>query len=91
ILCLGHQITPEDLPDELSSAGDSEGQVHIGKGMTLEEIEMMVIQSTLRRNHGDKQKTADELGISLRTIYRKLEMVTAGQEPISHSRRGELS
>jgi DNA-binding NtrC family response regulator len=80
ILCLGHQITPEDLPDELSNGGESDGEIHIGKGMTLDEIEMKVIQNSLKRNHGDKQKTADELGISLRTIYRKLENVAETQE-----------
>jgi transcriptional regulator with PAS, ATPase and Fis domain len=77
ILCLGHQITPEDLPDELSHVGDYESQVFVGKGMTLDQIEMMVIQNSLKRNHGDKQKTADELGISLRTVYRKFENVGA--------------
>jgi two-component system, NtrC family, response regulator HydG len=80
ILCLGHQVTPEDLPDELSHAGDGDSQVYVGKGMTLEQIEMMVIQNSLKRNHGDKQKTAEELGISLRTIYRKMESVGAAPE-----------
>ena len=82
ILCLGHQVTPEDLPDELSNAGGAESQVFIGKGMTLEEIEMAVIQSALKRNHGDKAKTAEDLGISLRTVYRKLELVAPGQDPV---------
>jgi len=84
ILCLSHQITPEDLPDEVSHAGDSESQIFIGKGMTLEEIELRVIQSALKRNHGDKGKTADDLGISLRTIYRKMEMVGSKLESPAH-------
>lgn len=88
ILCLGHQITPEDLPDELSHAGESDSQIFVGKGMTLDEIEMMVIQSALKRNHGDKAKTADDLGISLRTIYRKLEMVGTAQDA-APSKRAE--
>ena len=41
--------------------------------MTLAEIEMSIIRATLERNHGDKAKTAEDLGISLRTIYRKLD------------------
>lgn len=73
ILCLGHQITVEDLPDELSNNPEAGSQLYIGRGMTMEEIELSVIQNTLKRNHGDKQKTAEELGISLRTIYRKLD------------------
>ena len=77
ILCMGHQITPEDLPDELTSASDPVMPLFVGQGMTLEEIELAVIQSAMRRNHGDKAKTAEDLGISLRTVYRKLDAVTA--------------
>ncbi len=80
ILCLGHQITPEDLPDELSNGEGSGLQFNLGSGMTLEEIELTVIQNSLKKNHGDKARTAEELGISLRTIYRKLDAVAAHQE-----------
>jgi DNA-binding NtrC family response regulator len=77
ILCMGHQITPEDLPDELTSASDPVMPLFVGQGMTLEEIELAVIQSAMKRNHGDKAKTAEDLGISLRTVYRKLDAVSA--------------
>jgi two-component system response regulator HydG len=73
ILCLGHQITVEDLPPELSGAAGKEPDLHLNPGMTLAEIEMSIIRATLERNHGDKAKTAEDLGISLRTIYRKLD------------------
>ena len=87
ILCLGHQIMAEDLPGELSNGSDGNLQLTIGQGMTLEEIELAVIQNALKRNHGDKAKTAEELGISLRTIYRKqadiLSQKPAGLEPVN--------
>ncbi|MDB5050857.1 MAG: Response regulator of zinc sigma-54-dependent two-component system [Fibrobacteres bacterium] len=73
ILCMGHQITPEDLPDELTHASDASARLFIGQGMTLEEIELAVIQNAMKRNNGDKAKTAEDLGISLRTVYRKLD------------------
>jgi two-component system response regulator HydG len=76
ILCMGHQILPEDLPDELSSGAESAAQIFVGRNMTLEEIELSAIQIGLKRNHGDKAKTAEDLGISLRTIYRKLDMLS---------------
>jgi DNA-binding NtrC family response regulator len=90
ILCMGHQIQPVDLPDELSNSEDSAMQLNLGKGMKLEEIEMMVIQSTLKKNHGDKAKTAEELGISLRTIYRKIDMGAAAHDE-AHARKGEAA
>ena len=80
ILCLGHQITPDDLPDELGNPDSSSIQLNLGRGMTLDEIEMTVIRNTLKKNHGDKAKTAEELGISLRTIYRKVDMSAAAVE-----------
>jgi DNA-binding NtrC family response regulator len=73
ILCLGQQITVDDLPPELSGGSDVIARLEIGRGMTMEEIELVVLQNVLKCNHGDKAKTAEELGISLRTIYRKLD------------------
>ncbi|HEX2613753.1 MAG TPA: sigma-54 dependent transcriptional regulator [Fibrobacteria bacterium] len=75
ILCLGHQITPDDLPPELSGTSGERAGLHIAPGMTLGEVEMALIRNSLERNHGDKDKTAKELGISLRTVYRKLDGV----------------
>ncbi len=73
ILCLGHQITVEDLPPELSGAMRSNPIASIKPGMTLSEIELAVLRGTLDANQGDKAKTAQDLGVSLRTIYRKLD------------------
>lgn len=41
-------------------------------GKTLREMEMNAIHQTLERNKGNKPKTAEELGISLKTLYNKL-------------------
>jgi two-component system NtrC family response regulator len=40
--------------------------------MTLRELEMQAIHESLERNSGNKPKTAEELGISLKTLYNKL-------------------
>lgn len=73
ILCLGHQITVDDLPPELSGTKDENPLATLRPGMTLAEIELSVVQNTLEANQGDKAKTAQDLGVSLRTIYRKLD------------------
>lgn len=46
--------------------------IHIGID-TLADIERKVILDTLKFFHGNKRRTADVLGISLKTIYNKLE------------------
>ena len=81
ILCLGHQITTDDLPPEVSGAVESRAGMHITPGMTLAEVELSLIRSTLEKNRGDKAKTAEELGVSLRTIYRKLDALNGDAEP----------
>jgi two-component system NtrC family response regulator len=49
---------------------------------TLREIEMQVIYQTLERLQGNKPKAAEELGISLKTLYNKLNQ---SQGPLERS------
>lgn len=44
----------------------------VGPGRTLREIEMQAIAEALQRHGGNKVKAAEELGISLKTLYNKL-------------------
>jgi DNA-binding NtrC family response regulator len=43
------------------------------EGMTLEQIEKKILEEALRRNGGNRSLTADQLGISRRTIQRKIQ------------------
>ena len=43
-------------------------------GLTLDEIEKEVILKTLHKNGGNKSKTSEILGITLRTLRNKLEL-----------------
>jgi two-component system NtrC family response regulator len=47
---------------------------------TLREMELTVIQQTLERLKGNKPKAAEELGISLKTLYNKLNQVAAAEQ-----------
>jgi two-component system response regulator HydG len=78
ILTPGNQVTEKVLPPELREPGDrSGGQVSFPRGMKMEEIELQVIREALSRNHGDRAKSAEELGISVRTVYRRLNEMQA--------------
>lgn len=72
----GKTIRPEDLPTSVSrrpAAGNKPFMVsNFSRPMTLREIEMEVILQTMDKYQGDKPKTADELGIALKTLYNKL-------------------
>jgi DNA-binding NtrC family response regulator len=52
---------------------DGSPTVAIRVGTSLEEVEKLLITKTLELNHGNKPKTAESLGISLKTLYNKLE------------------
>jgi DNA-binding NtrC family response regulator len=45
---------------------------------TLRELEIEAILEGLGRNGGNKPKTAEELGISLKTLYNKLHQLQDG-------------
>lgn len=49
----------------------TDGQVP--SGMTLEELEKQAILNTLNENEGNKTETAEQLGVSVKTLYNKLE------------------
>jgi len=76
ILSDGKTIVPEDLPTSVSrrpAAGNKPFDIaNFAFPMTLREIEMEVILQTMDKFSGDKPKTADELGIALKTLYNKL-------------------
>jgi two-component system NtrC family response regulator len=40
--------------------------------MSLKEMEDIAIQEAVQRHQGNKQAAADELGISLKTLYNRL-------------------
>ncbi len=82
ILSPSTRITSKDLPLEiLDSSGQTlSTELNLIQGNTLEEMELHIIQRYLDKNKGDKVKTADELGISVRTIYRKMEFIQGSEE-----------
>jgi DNA-binding NtrC family response regulator len=76
ILCDGELRLDEGEMPTLRASGDTDsaaGQgVSIPIGATLEEIERTLILATLKHFEGDKRRTADVLGCSLKTLYNKL-------------------
>jgi DNA-binding NtrC family response regulator len=61
-------------PEAAAEQGDGTPSAGAANGseMTLEEVEKKVIYETLRRCNGNRTRTAEKLGISLRTLRNKL-------------------
>jgi two-component system response regulator HydG len=74
VLSRGDAFTENDLPEVIAqSPAAAPTTLEFAVGTPLAEIEMRVIKETLRQTKGDKSVAAQLLGISTRTIYRKLD------------------
>ncbi|MCA9190135.1 MAG: sigma-54-dependent Fis family transcriptional regulator [Planctomycetales bacterium] len=67
---LPRQFTDRRLRKELRSFGP----------MSLREMELNAIHEAIERHEGNKQVAADELGISLKTLYNKLNQMAASSK-----------
>jgi DNA-binding NtrC family response regulator len=73
VLCRGDGLGLSDLPDVVAQAAAAPpSAVQFPIGTPLEEVERRLIRDTLAHTAGDKSLAAQLLGISTRTIYRKL-------------------
>jgi two-component system response regulator HydG len=64
-------VLPENLTSPFSKVAH-QPQAGIRVGKTVEEVERELIESTLEHFDGDKKQAADILGISLKTLYNRL-------------------
>ncbi len=72
VLTQDRVITQKDLPENISGNRIEDRKFFIPFGMPLREVEKKIIIETLKRSKGDKEVTAKLLGITPRTIYRKM-------------------
>ena len=67
----GEAILPKHLPDEIQSS-EKRAYNDIPIGMTMKEMEKELILKTLERMDGNRTRTAEALGISLRALQYRL-------------------
>jgi DNA-binding NtrC family response regulator len=73
VLCRSDTIRVEDLPEAVARAtAPAPSALTFAIGTPLEDVESRMIRETLKHTGGDKTLAAQLLGISTRTIYRKL-------------------
>ncbi len=76
ILCEEGPIAAAHLPSKFANRRLRGPHFKTIGPLTLREIELQAIQQSLDRHSGNKPKAADELGISLKTLYNKLNQVS---------------
>ena len=76
ILCDEQMIELSHLPPRFHQVVDTPKPQSGNPVMTLRELELVAIHSALDRHDGNKTAAASELGISLKTLYNKLNQET---------------
>lgn len=71
LLCDGDAIQPTHLPEEIRG-GSGRARTATASPTTLEEIERQTLEARLAHHRGSRKALAAELGISERTLYRRL-------------------
>ena len=71
ILCEKLPIDAEHLPRHFSRR-QLRSEIRDAGPMTIREMEMIAIGRAIERNDGDKKAAAEELGVSVKTLYNKL-------------------
>jgi two-component system response regulator HydG len=82
VLSRSDTLSERDLPEAIVKASpEAATALAFPVGTPLDEIELRVIRETLRHTKGDKSLAAQLLGISTRTIYRKLDGLPEADAP----------
>jgi two-component system NtrC family response regulator len=71
ILCDSLPIKPAHLPRTFGRR-QLRKELREDEPITLREAELRAIERAIQRNHGNKPAAAEELGVSLKTLYNKL-------------------
>jgi DNA-binding NtrC family response regulator len=74
VLCKGDKITPRDLPPWVRNPVDAPAApaVKATNDLSIEENEKQLIIRALKQTNGNRTLAAKKLGMSRRTLYRKL-------------------
>jgi DNA-binding NtrC family response regulator len=73
IVSRGPLLGVSDLPREFSSLGGRDSSFQVRLGITLDEVERELLHRTIEFAGGNKTKAAEILGISLKTLYNRLQ------------------
>ena len=73
VLADGEVLTENDLPEEiLAASNDAAPPKEMPTNMTMDELERLAITKALEQCAGNRTHAAERLGISVRTLQRKL-------------------
>ncbi|MEM6470524.1 MAG: sigma-54 dependent transcriptional regulator [Planctomycetota bacterium] len=78
ILCDRLPIEPQHLPQHFTRR-QLRSEIRESGPMTMRQIEWMAIERAMERNNGDKKAAAEELGVSVKTLYNRINAAAEDQ------------
>jgi DNA-binding NtrC family response regulator len=73
VLAEGDVLTDKDLPEQIAEGSiPGPASKDLPQGMTMDELEKLAITKALEQSGGKRTRAAESLGISVRTLQRKL-------------------
>ena len=74
VTCAGPRLELRDVPAEIRESEGEQASGGVGSlaGIGLDRLEKEAIRQTLAMTNGNREQTAELLGIGERTLYRKL-------------------
>jgi two-component system response regulator HydG len=71
VLCRTDTIAQADLPPTIAQANRAPDRLSFAVGTPLKDVERRMIETTLKKCDGDRNRTAAMLGTTIRTLYRR--------------------
>ncbi|MEC8194670.1 MAG: sigma-54 dependent transcriptional regulator [Myxococcota bacterium] len=71
VLCKTDAIDAGDFPAEIAKGSSAPARLSFPVGTPLKTMERRMIEATIQKCNGDRQKTATLLGTTTRTLYRR--------------------
>jgi DNA-binding NtrC family response regulator len=79
VLAEGEMLTENDIPDRIREGSDAPSSAkHLPNNLSMEELERLAISKALDQCGGNRTHAAGRLGISVRTLQRKLRQYEQG-------------
>jgi DNA-binding NtrC family response regulator len=72
VLARAERLTARDVPPQIRGGADLTKISVVRTGMTVEEAERQLIVQALKETEGNRTRAAQKIGISRRTLHRKL-------------------
>lgn len=89
VLSDGEMLTETDLPDRIRAGASDVGPTRqLPVGLSMEELERLAIQKALDQCGGNRTHAAGRLGISVRTLQRKLRQY---EQEVTSTRNPDMS